>query len=111
MLDEPVAAPDPAAETHPARPRLRWRPRKALRIPETYDLGKLEAAVNATSQQAALHWIAYLSLGAYLFFTAVSITDRDLILLPPVKLPLIGVELGLVAFFWSGPPLFWMFHL
>lgn len=75
------------------------------------DLDKLEASVNAISQKAALHWIAYLSLGAYLFFTTLSQTDRDLILLPPVKLPLIGVDLGLVAFFWAGPPLFWVFHL
>lgn len=79
--------------------------------PDTTDLAKLEAAVNATSQRAVAQWVAFLSLWAYLFFTTLSVTDRDLILLTPVKLPLIGVELGLQAFFWVGPPLFWVFHL
>lgn len=75
------------------------------------DLGKLEASVNATSQRMVAQWIAYLSLWAYLFFATLSITDRDLLLLTPIKLPLIGVELGLRSFFWTGPPLFWVFHL
>jgi uncharacterized protein YjbI with pentapeptide repeats len=80
-------------------------------LPDVWDLAKLEASVNATSQRAVTQWLAYLSLWAYLFFTTLSITDRALILLTPVKLPLIGVELGLQAFFWSGPPLFLVFHL
>lgn len=80
-------------------------------LPDVWDLAKLEASVNSTSQRAVTQWLAYLSLWAYLFFTTLSITHRDLILLTPVKLPLIGVELGLQAFFWSGPPLFWVFHL
>ncbi len=80
-------------------------------LPDVWDLAKLEASVNSTSQRAVTQWLAYLSLWAYLFFTTLSITDRALILLTPVKLPLIGVELGLQAFFWSGPPLFWVFHL
>lgn len=96
----------------------RRRPEPSLRVlkpkgkgPDTTDLAKLEAAVNATSQRAVAQWVAFLSLWAYLFFTTLSVTDRDLILLTPVKLPLIGVELGLQAFFWVGPPLFWVFHL
>jgi hypothetical protein len=80
-------------------------------LPDVWDLAKLEASVNATSQRAVTQWLAYLSLWAYLFFTTLSITDRALILLTPVKLPLIGVELGLQAFFWSAPPLFLVFHL
>ncbi|WP_298376655.1 pentapeptide repeat-containing protein [Azospirillum sp.] len=80
-------------------------------LPDVWDLAKLEASVNSTSQRAVTQWLAYLSLWAYLFFTTLSITDRALILLTPVKLPLIGVELGLQAFFWAGPPLFWVFHL
>lgn len=80
-------------------------------LPDVWDLAKLEASVNSTSQRAVTQWLAYLSLWAYLFFTTLSITDRALILLTPVKLPLIGVELGLQAFFWSAPPLFLVFHL
>lgn len=80
-------------------------------LPDVWDLAKLEASVNATSQRAVTQWLAYLSLWAYLFFTTLSITHRDLILLTPVKLPLIGVELGLREYFWAGPPLFWVFHL
>lgn len=80
-------------------------------LPDVWDLAKLEASVNATSQRAVTQWLAYLSLWGYLFFTTLSITDRALILLTPVKLPLIGVELGLQAFFWSAPPLFLVFHL
>ncbi|HEY0835455.1 MAG TPA: pentapeptide repeat-containing protein [Azospirillum sp.] len=78
---------------------------------EAYDLGKLESSVNATSQRAVAQWVAFLSLWAYLFFTALSITHRDLFLLTPVRLPLIGVDVGLEAFFWAGPSLFWVFHL
>lgn len=80
-------------------------------LPDVWDLAKLEASVNSTSQRAVTQWLAYLSLWAYLFFTTLSITHRDLILLTPVKLPLIGVELGLREYFWAGPPLFWVFHL
>lgn len=80
-------------------------------LPDVWDLAKLEASVNSTSQRAVTQWLAYLSLWAYLFFTTLSITHRDLILLTPVKLPLIGVELGLRGYFWSAPPLFWVFHL
>ncbi len=79
--------------------------------PDVWDLAKLEASVNSTSQRAVAQWLAYLSLWGYLFFTTLSITHRDLILLTPVKLPLIGVELGVREYFWAGPPLFWVFHL
>lgn len=92
---------------------IRWRKPTPEKPPEppVVDLDKLETALNETSRRAAAQWLGFLSLWAYLFFTTVAVTDYDLLVETPVKLPLIGVELGLFSFFVWTPALFLVVHL
>lgn len=78
---------------------------KRRRRSSAVDLDKLEAALNETSRRAAAQWLGFLSFWAYLFFTTVAVTHYDLLAETPVKLLLIGVELGL-SFFSSRPRLY-----
>jgi uncharacterized protein YjbI with pentapeptide repeats len=55
-------------------------------------------------------WLAFLTFGTYLAISVSSVTHRDLFLETPIKLPLLNVELPLVAFFWVAPLLFLIFH-
>jgi hypothetical protein len=55
-------------------------------------------------------WIAFLTFGTYLAIAVGSVTHRNLFLEDPIKLPLLNVELPLVAFFWVAPLLFLIFH-
>ena len=45
-------------------------------------------------------WLAFLTFGTYLVIAVSSVTHRDLLLETPIKLPLLNVELPLVAFSW-----------
>ena len=55
-------------------------------------------------------WLAFLSFGTYLAVAVGSVTHKELFLESPVKLPLLNVDLPLVAFFWVAPLLFIIFH-
>jgi uncharacterized protein YjbI with pentapeptide repeats len=89
---------------------VKWR-KPAPKETPTVDLDKIEAALNESSRHAAAQWLGYLSLLTYLFFTTVAVTDYDLLVETPIKLPLIGVELGLFSFFVWTPALFLVVHL
>jgi uncharacterized protein YjbI with pentapeptide repeats len=89
---------------------MKWRQPAPKETP-TVDLDKVEAALNDSSRYAAAQWLGYLSLLTYLFFTTVAVTDYDLLVETPIKLPLIGVELGLFSFFVWTPALFLVVHL
>lgn len=72
---------------------------------------RLGDALNEVSRRAAAQWVVGLSLWAYLFFTSAAVTDYDLLVLPPVKLPFIGIELGLLSFFIYAPILYFVMQL
>lgn len=55
-------------------------------------------------------WVTFVSLGAYLVIATASVTHSQLFLETPIKLPLLDVNLPLVAFFWAAPLLFIIFH-
>ena len=55
-------------------------------------------------------WITFVSLGAYLTIATASVTHSQLFLETPIKLPLLDVNLPLVAFFWTAPFIFIIFH-
>jgi uncharacterized protein YjbI with pentapeptide repeats len=55
-------------------------------------------------------WVTFVSLGAYLLIAAASVTHAQLFLETPIKLPLLDVNLPLVAFFWAAPFFFITFH-
>jgi len=74
-------------------------------------LDKLEASLNALSRQAAAQSFSYLLLWFYFMFTVVNVTDLDLLLENPIKLPVFNLEIGLKAFFIGAPVLFWLVQL
>lgn len=75
------------------------------------DLEDLLAAVNAASAKARITWIAMLSFGSYLAVAVGATTHRDLFLESPVSLPILGVDLPLIAFYVVAPFLFLIMHL
>jgi len=74
-------------------------------------LNKLEDSLNTLSRQAAAQSFSYLLLWFYFMFTVVNVTDLDLLLENPIKLPVFNLEIGLKAFFIGAPVLFWLVQL
>ena len=68
-----------------------------------------DAVVDAASVSGGL-WLSYLFVFFYLSVAAFGVTQRDLLLENPVKLPFLNVEVPLTAFFVFGPLLFVIVH-
>lgn len=75
-----------------------------------HDLGSVRKAVEDAASVSAGLWLSYLFVLFYIGIAAGSVTHRDLLLGNPVKLPFLGVELPLVAFFLLAPILFIVSH-
>jgi uncharacterized protein YjbI with pentapeptide repeats len=74
-------------------------------------LEKVKGAVVDSADTARNVWILFLTFGAYLAIAAGSVTHRHLLLEEHIRLPLLNVELPLVAFFLTAPVLFLIFHV
>ena len=68
-------------------------------------------AVNAASGTAFALWITLLSVGTYLAVSIGTMTNLQLLVAGPMKLPLLGVDLPLPLFAGFAPPLFVVLHL
>jgi uncharacterized protein YjbI with pentapeptide repeats len=68
-------------------------------------------AVNKACGKAFALWITFLTAGTYLAITIGTTTHLQLLLAGPVKLPLLGVDLPLFAFYEFAPPLYLVLHL
>jgi len=68
-----------------------------------------EALVDAGALATSL-WLSYIFVVLYLTIAASGVSHRDLLLQNPVKMPFLGVELPLIAFFWVAPALFVIIH-
>jgi hypothetical protein len=68
-------------------------------------------AVNEASGKAFALWITFLTVGTYLAIAIGTTTHLQLLLAGPVRLPLLGVDLPLFAFYGFAPPLFVVLHL
>ncbi len=77
---------------------------------EADDLAKLRAAVDADAGSVSPLWISFLLFGTYLAIAVGSVDHRQLLLEVPIKLPVLGVDLPLVAFFIIAPFFFVVFH-
>ena len=69
------------------------------------------AAVNDASAQVAVVWASFLSVVAYLAVTVGSTTHLDLLIGRQITLPILGVDLDLVTFYWAAPLLLVLFHV
>ena len=79
-------------------------------MPAPEPIPDLLKAVNSASGKAFALWITFLSVGTYLTITIGTTTHLQLLLAGPVKLPLLGVDLPLFAFYGFAPPLFVVLH-
>src|SRR5215469_14683395 len=68
-------------------------------------------AVNEASGKAFALWITFLTAGTYLAIAIGTTTHLQFLLAGPVKLPLLGVDLPLFAFYGFAPPMFVVLHL
>jgi uncharacterized protein YjbI with pentapeptide repeats len=75
------------------------------------DPDEVEAALVDAASAARNIWVLFLSFGTYLIVTVGSVTHRQLFLEDPIRLPLLSVDLPMVAFFVVAPVLFLIFHI
>jgi uncharacterized protein YjbI with pentapeptide repeats len=77
---------------------------------QSEDLGEARKALESATNVARGLWFTFLSLTAYLAVAAGSVTHRDLFLEKPIELPILKVDVPLVAFFWIAPLLLVIHH-
>jgi hypothetical protein len=75
-------------------------------MPAPEPIPDLLKAVNEASGKAFALWVTFLTVGIYLAITVGTTTDLQLLLGAPVKLPLLGVDMPLVAFYSFAPLMF-----
>jgi hypothetical protein len=78
--------------------------------PDPFDVEALEKSLNDSATRVSTIWISYLIFGLYLVIAASTVTHRQLLLEDSVKLPVLNIDLPLVAFFFLAPILFVVFH-
>jgi hypothetical protein len=74
------------------------------------DLDAVRRSVEEAAAVSAGLWLSYLFTLLYIAIAVGAVTHKDLLLKNPVKLPFLGVELPLVAFFFLAPILFIISH-
>src|SRR5215469_3987275 len=80
-------------------------------MPAPEPIPDLLKAVNEASGKAFALWITFLTVGTYLAISIGTTTHLQLLLASPIKMPLLGVDLPLFAFYGFAPPLFVVLHL
>ena len=118
MWLEPPTPPKGVPRRTAAGPRHHFSARAVA--PKADDLPKiaekaddLEAIKKAVEDAAAVSgalWFSYLFVLFYFAIAAGAVTHQDLFFEHPVKLPFLGIELPLVAFFFLAPILFLVVH-
>jgi uncharacterized protein YjbI with pentapeptide repeats len=77
---------------------------------DPFDVEALESAVNDSATRVSAIWISFLIFSLYLLITATTVTQRQLLLAEPVKLPVLNIDLPLWGFFFLAPTLFVILH-
>ena len=80
-------------------------------MPAPEPIPDLLKAANEASGKAFALWITFLTVGIYLAIAIGTTTQLQLLLAGPVKLPLLGVDMPLFAFYGFAPPMFVVLHL
>jgi len=78
---------------------------------DPFDVEALEKSLNDSATRVSTIWVSYLLFGLYLVIAAGNVTHRQIFLADPVKLPVLGVELPLVGFFFLAPIIFVTYHV
>jgi uncharacterized protein YjbI with pentapeptide repeats len=77
---------------------------------QAVDLGAARKALEDAVSITRGLWLSFISLSAYLMVAVGSVTHVDLLLENPLQLPLVGVKVPLVVFFWLAPILYLIMH-
>src|SRR5207237_6177405 len=77
---------------------------------QAHDLAAIGKTVEDAASVSAGFWLSYLFVLLYIAIAAGAVTHKDLLLENPVKLPFLGVDLPLIAFFLLAPILFIVSH-
>jgi uncharacterized protein YjbI with pentapeptide repeats len=103
---KPVTAPPRVKTVKPPKidPKL-----QALKD-QAEDLGVARKALDDAVSMTRGLWISFISLSAYLMVAVGAVTHVDLFLENPLELPLVGVKVPLVVFFWLAPILYLIVH-
>ena len=78
--------------------------------PDPFDVKALESAVNDSATRVSAIWISFLVFSLYLLIAVGTVTQRQLFLSEPTKLPVLNIDLPLWWFFLLAPVLFVIFH-
>src|SRR3954447_25075951 len=78
---------------------------------DPFDVEALEKSLNDSATRVSTIWVSFLIFSLYLLTAATTVTDRQLLLAEPVKLPLLNIDLPLWGFFFLAPVLFVVFHV
>src|SRR5580704_14971014 len=78
---------------------------------DPFDIEALESAVNDSATRVSTIWISFLIFSLYLLITATTVTQRQLLLAEPVKLPVLNIDLPQWGFFFLAPVLFVILHV
>jgi hypothetical protein len=105
----------PESAAAPAQTRLEQRQtRPATDLPpiaaKAVDLEAIKEAVDDAASVGGGLWLSYLFVLFYLAVAAGAVTHKNLFFENPVKLPFLGIELPLVAFFALAPLIFVVVH-
>src|SRR5262245_15267560 len=74
------------------------------------DLESIRKAMEDAAGVTSALWVSFLFLSFYLAIAVGAVTHADLLLENPIKLPFLGIELPLLAFFVIAPLLFLIMH-
>jgi uncharacterized protein YjbI with pentapeptide repeats len=78
---------------------------------DPFDVEALGNAVNDSAGRVSTIWVSFLIFALYLLTAATTVTNRQLFLAEPVKLPVLNIDLPLWGFFFLAPILFVIFHI
>jgi uncharacterized protein YjbI with pentapeptide repeats len=79
--------------------------------PDSFDVKELQSAVNDSATRVSAIWVSFLIFALYLLVAATTVTQRQLLIAEPIKLPVLNIELPLWGFFFLAPILFVILHI
>ena len=77
---------------------------------DPFDVAALEKSLNDSATRVSTIWVSFLIFSLYLLTAAATVTQRQLFLAEPVKLPVLNIDLPLWGFFFLAPILFVILH-
>jgi uncharacterized protein YjbI with pentapeptide repeats len=78
---------------------------------DAFDVSALERSLNDSATRVSTIWVSFLFFSLYLLIAATAVTQRQLFLAEPLKLPVLDISLPLWGFFFLAPILFVILHV